>query len=670
MKGSKMMIDNVPRPPRRGVGRLVAALPLIAAVPLAGEAAVESLERLKAMSLDELMSVEVTTVSRVARPLDATAAAVFVIGREDIRRSGAANIPELLRMVPGLHVARLNNNNYAVSARGFSGRFAEKLLVMMDGRTLYTPLFAGVYWDVQETPLADVERIEVIRGPGAAIWGSNAVNGVINIITRSAEETHGGELHLALSSEGRDEGTLRYGGALGERFHYRLFGKGLEDGPGRLSTGEIGHDYWRDRRLGFRVDGRGRGDGRLMVEGAHYRSKVGRDLVMPLSPTPMGDPGRNQGYHLLARWSDEAGRGDGYEFQVYFDASERVNSSLNQSRDILDLDYQRYLPWGDGNTLIWGAGYRINHDEILSPAGSPLSVVPERRRDALASLFAQNEGHFLDDRLSVVVGAKFEENDYSGGEFMPNLRMSWSVADQHTLWGAVTRAVRSPSRMESDMRIRQFPIFVEGNPGLESERLNAFELGYRGRPAERWSLDVAAFVNDYDRLRSSERVVTGPTPTSPPSLIHFVNVNRISARSYGIEASATWDPAPDWRLTAGYGWFQLDAAPEATSDPFRLTELDFTPEHQFSLRSRYDWTPRVELDASLYAFSSIPAAGVSSHARLDLRLGWRIDPTLELSLGVENLLDDRHRELSTSANENLVTTDVERNLYARLRWRF
>ena len=616
------------------------------------------LERLKGMSLDELAAVEVTTASRVARPMEETPAAVFVITRDDIRRSGADNVPELLRMVPGLHVAQINNSTYVVASRGFSQRHVDKLLVMKDGRTLYTPLFAGVYWDVQDTVLQDIERIEVIRGPGAAIWGANAVNGVINIITRSARETEGNLAALRVGSGEDAEVVLRHGGAGPDGFSYRVFAKGFEHGEGVLPNGVDANDGWRDRRAGFRVDGTLAGGDALMLQGELYRDEAGRDLV------GMSDLGRNRGANLMARWSRERSDGSGFNLQAYYDRTERKNSSLCQIRDTYDLDFQHHFPLGERQRLIWGAGYRVTDDENLTPPGSAVTLNPTTRSDELLSLFVQDEVELADERLWLTLGAKYEHNDYTGDEWMPNLRLLWKVSPGQILWGAVTHAVRSPSRMESDMRVSAGPVTVMGNPAMRSETLTAYELGWRGRLSGDLTMDATLFHNDYDDLRSSELVaVVVPN-------IFYRNDNRIVAESNGLELSATWDVSPDWRLALGYSWFDIDAeAAPWTTDPFRLAETDYTPEHQLSLRSSHQWGPALAFNWALNVQGETPAAGLPGFERLDVNVGWRPTPELTLRVGVDNLLDRRHVEFVRATNEELVVGEVERRFFAQLEWR-
>ncbi|HEX7183152.1 MAG TPA: TonB-dependent receptor [Thermoanaerobaculia bacterium] len=638
------------------------------------------------LSLEELMDVQVTSVSKRAEPISAAAAAVFVITQEDLRRSGATSIPEALRMVPGVEVARIDASKWAISARGFNGRFANKLLVLIDGRSVYTPLFSGVFWDVQDTLIEDVDRIEVIRGPGATLWGANAVNGVINIITKSAHETVGGLLAAGGGSEERGFAGLRYGGALGKSSAYRVYGKSFERGSGERLAGGAAADDWSMSRGGFRLDSALSAGSALTVEGGFYDGEAGETLTLQPFPAPaprtVDTEMQISGGHLLGRWQRTLSDASELKAQLYYDRTERTAALIDEDRDTFDLELQHGFAPGSRHRLVWGLGYRRTGDDIRGT--SILSFRPARRTDDLASAFFQDEIALRPDRLWLTLGSKVEHNDYTGFEVQPNLRAVWIPRRHHTLWAAVSRAVRTPSRAEHDLRLESlrigpgqlFPgappavVVSFGDPDYHAEELLAWELGYRMGLAPGLFLDLATFYNDYDQLRATR---TGEPFLEVSPIPHLVVPARISndqeGETYGAELVVDWRASKRWRWNAAYSLLAIqlrDRRPGQDDSPF---DEGGSPRHQLVLHSSVDLAQGFELDVSLRYVDELPSLDVDSYTTFDLRLGWRPRADLEVSLVGQNLLEETHVEF---APEIIPThpTALERGFYGKVAWRF
>ncbi len=638
---------------------------LYTALPYA--ATPQSIDDLKALSIAELLDVHVTSVSRRPQKASNAAAALFVITREDIRRSGLSSVPELLRMVPGVQVARIDASKWAVSARGFNGRYSNKLLVQKDGRTLYSPLYSGVYWDVQDTPLDDIERIEIIRGPGATLWGANAVNGVINIITRPAHATDGGLLTVDVGTQERDA-TLRHGGALGDSGSYRVYAKGFERDQGRFFSGKRAHDDWRNHQFGFRADIDLDDIDTLTLQGDLYDGSAGATIVEGQTERTVDSD--TSGGNLLLRWTRQFDDDTGIELQTYVDYTDRRNWSLDVRRSTYDIDLQHYFSLGARHNLIWGAGLRHTRDHIHPIHGGVLTFDPQRREDTTFSGFIQDEITVVDDVLQLIVGSKIEHNDYTGWELQPNIRGLWNIDQHTTAWAAISRAVRTPSRVESDVIIRTPFAVAMGDDDVDSERLTAVELGLRIRPAANLSFDLATFYNRYDDLFTVEQ--TG-LPGPPPARFSFDNL--MDAESYGIELAANWDLSTDWRMKLAYTGYTIDLdLRDASTDVEAERDNDRTPHHQLTLRSLFDLRHDLEFDTHLYYVDTPSHTDVSSYVRLDARLGWRVSRDLDLSLSGHNLLDSAHPEFvefsGDADNQGLRSTQAERAILLQAKWRF
>ena len=666
-------------------------LALALALPFPTAAQPPPAEDLTELSLEELLQLQVTSVAKRDQPWRESAAAIHVITAEDLRRSGATSIPQALRQVPGLQVAQIDASKWAVSARGFDGQFANKLLVLIDGRSIYTPLFAGVFWELQDTPLEDVERIEVIRGPGAALWGANAVNGVINVVTKDAADTQGGLLALGSGNEERGFATFRYGGKLGEQTHYRIFGKGfdrdgtaasglLPGGPSGGGRGADANDDWDGLRGGFRID-RKAGADRLTVSGEIFDHTLGRAgtgvSFEPPFRRPLSEPVDGAGGHLLARWSHVTQAGSDWALQLYFDRSEYISEIFDDRRDTVDLDWQHRFAIGRRHDFVWGLGFRSSSDR----EGSRFSTFdPESEDHQVLSAFVQDELTTAGERLRFILGTKLEHNDYTGTEVQPNLRLLWTPGPKSALWASVARAVRTPARAETGARLianvlRQptgTVAFVTafGDPEVASEELLACELGYRFQPTSNLFVDLAAFRNDYQNVIALTPGM--PFFEPPPPFPHVVAplqvTNAAEGETHGLEASVVWAGGRGWRLFGGYTFLDM----ELTAPPgvVLVSEPGDVPRHQVLLRSSLDFAHRGEWDVLVQYVDELTRPGIAGYYRVDTRLGWRPWDAVELSLVVENALDERHSEFSSTIAGTTVLTEIERSVHGKVTWRF
>jgi len=583
------------------------------------------------MTLEELANVVVISVSRQAERLSDAAASIFVIRAEDIRRSGARSIPEALRLAPNLQVARTSASGYAISARGFNNALGNKLLVLIDGRTVYTPLFSGVFWDQQDVMLEDVERIEVISGPGATLWGANAVNGVINVITRAASDTQG--VLFSGGAGNRDRvGSIRYGGKLGESGHYRVYGRDLELQNTRRENGTSAPDGWRRRQAGFRADW-GAAHRNFTLQGDAYAGEA--------EARPAGGPVEVSGMNLLARWKERFSSGSDLGVQAYYDRSERVDRTGFQGDvSTIDLEFEHGIPLGD-HRLLWGAGYRNAHDDIEATL-PPLQIafVPPSRTLTWHNVFVQDAWR-LGRSVELTLGIKAESNDYTGWEYLPSARLAWKPGDNQLVWGAVSRAVRAPARLDRDFTLSfvvpplNVPL-IRGGPYFESEVAKVYEIGYRAQPTSVLSYSFTAFRHEYEKLRSG---------MPPPAFIE----NQIEGFSNGVEGWGTLQALPGWRLMAGFSTLRQHLGVNPGSrDPTGPIALGNDPDHQWLLRSSHTLAGGHEIDVMMRRVGSLPlqAPGVSvpAYTALDARWGWRINRSVEVSLTLQNLLDPEHGE--------------------------
>lgn len=638
------------------------------------------------LSLEELLNVEVTSVTKQAQPLSQTTAAIFVLTQEDIRRSGATSIPEALRMVPGLQVARLDSNKWAISSRGFNGRSANKLLVLIDGRSVYTPLFSGVYWDIQDTLMEDIDRIEVIRGPGATLWGANAVNGVINVITKKAKDTQGGLVVGGAGTEERGFTGIRYGSKLSDSTHLRAYGKFFARDNQATATGDPATDSWRQARGGMRIDHIAANGDLLTLQGDFYQGEYRERNSLPILTTPFfqiaDQKGQVTGGNLLGRWTHTVSLTSNFSLQLYYDRSERATAQLAEKRDIADIDFQHHLGVGSNHNLVWGLGYRFTNDQLIN---SPyLQFSPASRVLNLWSGFVQDEITVIPKTVALTVGTKIEHNDLTGLVVQPNGRLRWTPTDQQTVWASVSRAVRTPSRAEDDVRTSQtavppsaatgglpaLPVFA-GNRGFANEKMLAYELGYRNRLTTTLSADIAAFYNNYKDLRTAEpgTATVEPTPTPLHLLIPINASNKLRAETYGVEAALEWHPLDWWRIQPSYTYLHMHLYTDRTADTSAGNAKGESPAHQVSLRSLMSLPHNIELDLWGRYVDRLTVAQVPSYLTLDLRLGWRPTKQLEFSLVGQNLLDSHRPEFKEPILSS-VPTEIQRSVYGKVTWRF
>lgn len=637
----------------------------------------QSGESLKRLSLEALGDIEVTTTSKEPETLKRTPAAVYVLTSEDIRRSAATSVAELLRLVPGLQVSRMDGNHWAVGVRGFANQFSQSLLVMIDGRSVYTPLFAGVQWSVQDTLLEDIERIEIIRGPGATIWGANAVNGVINIITKKAKDTQGATASVGGGTIDHAIAGVRYGGRRGYGLDYRVFAKGFQRGP---QTHSDGHDFdsWRAARAGFRTDWSGSGND-ITLQGDVYKGRDGQAVAFgsftPPAQLVSYDPVDVSGGNLLAHWRREFAGGDDAQVHAYYDRTSQSGPQIGETRNTFDVDFIHQLARVPRQTIIWGLGARVSPTDITQMVPT-LDVVPHQQSNSIYSLFAQDEVAVAPNRLWVTAGAKFERNNFTGLEVQPSLRVLWMPGGSHSVWGGVARAVRTPSLLEEGLQLTGFlqaapPAFlrVRGNPAFKSEVLVGYEAGYRGVITSQLYVDVALYHNEHDNLQSlgAPTAMVETTPGPPHLLLVFPYDNGVMGKSDGFEVSPDWQPARQWQIKGSYSYLQVDLKlkPGAT-DTSAVTRYEgSSPRHQAFIRSMFTLPHGVELDQTVRYASRLPAQNVSAYTAFDLRAGWQFAPRLTISISGENLTDADHVEFAHTPPPAVA---LGRAVYASLTW--
>ena len=596
------------------------------------------------LSLEQLSNIEVTSVSRRAERLQDAAASIFVITADDIRRSGVSSLPEALRLAPNLQVARVSANSYAISARGFNNAIGNKLLVLIDGRTVYTPLFSGVFWDSQDVMLEDVERIEVISGPGATLWGANAVNGVINVITRPAGETQGTLLAAGGGNQTKG-GAARYGGEMSSGGHYRVYGQYFDRANTEHANGTSVFDDWNSGRIGFRADWGGTARG-FTMQGDAYRGEL--DQALPGTQ-------RISGVNLLARWNRQLAENSSVRVQAYYDRTERTQpGAFAEHLDIFDLEFQHALRPAASHNLLWGGGYRYAFDRVDNSAA--LAFLPADRNLRWANVFVQDEIALAPD-LDLTLGVKAESNVYTGVEWLPNARLAWKAAANHLLWGSVSRAARAPSRLDRDLFSPAKPPFLlAGGPNFQSEVSKVFELGYRSQPMSAVSYSITAFHHIYDRLRSLE-----PAPGGG-----LVIDNKIDGTGNGVEAWGSYQATQAWRLSAGLLELRQRLALRSDSLSTQGVAAEGNdPKHQWMLRSSLNLGRAYELDMTVRHVSALPSPLVPAYTAFDARLGWRVSRDLELSLTGQNLFGPAHIEFGNPATASL----VERSVFLKALWR-
>lgn len=663
-------------------------------IPVLADTQAESAKPKDVTQLDmaDLLNVKVTSVSKKAQALSDAPSAIFVISNEDIRRSGVTSLPEALRMAPGIDVARVNSNKWAITARGFNGSSANKLLVLIDGRSVYTPAFSGVYWDAQDVMLEDVDRIEVIRGPGASLWGANAVNGVINIITKHAEQTQGGLLTAGGGTFETGFGALRYGKKLGEDTYGKVYMKGFRRDGFKQSNGNANpSDDWSKQQGGFRIDSRTSDRDELTVQGDLYHTDLNQMLIVP-SFTSTGfrgnvlDQAYNEGWNITSRIRHKFSTTEEYSLQFYYDHTRRNEYFAQQSLDTLDIDFQHNFNLTDSQSIIWGVGYRANLDQFSNTLLTRL--MPPKRNTQLFTAFVQDEFTLIDDELWLTIGSKFEHNDYTGFEGQPTARLMWAPSPRQRLWASFSRAVRTPSRAEHDVDLLRaiFPgppqfgalpieLSIEGNNRFQSEVELSYELGYRFSFSQKASLDLSAFYNEYDKLRDTfngPRTIVFPGQDDIDTFhIHqpLIFNNRGRAKTYGFSASAVWQMTDWWRWDLNYSFLKTHFGGTLVTEG-----QSRSPENKISLRAliapvdsvNFDLWFRYNDKSSAIAPLSIaplPTQTIKAYVTLDARLAWRVLPNLELSVVGQNLLADKHLEYIDETFA--VPSEIPRSVYGK-----
>lgn len=617
------------------------SLLLLAAVPDHARAS-DHPEMLGDLSLEALADVVITSVSKKEERKNQVAAAVFVLSGDEIRAHGAQTLAEALRLVPGISVARNSANSWSVSARGFNSSLADKMEVVLDGRSLYTPLFSGVWWDAQSTFMDDIERIEVIRGPGASVWGANAVHGVINIVTRAASETQGNVVNLGLGSEVKRQANVRHGGKIGERGHYRVYAQSSDYDSSESLAGKDNQDAWDFNQLGFRSDwGLASGAG-LTVQGDAYEGELQQGNQM----------GEISGFNLLGRWDKTLNQHSTLSVQSYLDHTERVfPGQFSEDRDQIDLEIVHNFQFGERHNIVWGGGYRRSDDDIK---GGAISFDPQSKTLETLSLFVQDQIS-LTETTTLTVGTKIEENDFTGTEVQPTLRLAWSPDPLHTLWGGLSRAIRTPNRVDNDISALGFA----GSEDFESEVALTAETGYRFPFGQNANVDLVAFYTDYDKLRAVD--ASGPPPLMADNLGE--------GESWGVEVSSLWIPNSKTRLLFSYRYLDIDLEFPPTS---LNGQLNADPTHEAFVRGSYALRDNLNLTAMLRYVDNLSAdpsglittnQPVPSYTELNLGLQYNLSPRLEWSIHGQNLLDDSHQEFTGGAA-------IERSVFTQLKWRF
>jgi iron complex outermembrane receptor protein len=620
-------------------------VPALFAVLSAGAAA-QSARDLADLSIEELSNIEVTSVSRRPESLAQSAASIYVITAEDIRRSGATSLPEALRLAPNLEVGRFSSSGYTISARGFNSiNAANKMLVLIDGRSVFTPFFNSAFWDQQDVMLADVDRIEVISGPGGTLWGANAVNGVINVITKSSAGTQGG-LVDAVAGGFEQRGAVRYGGRIGEHGTFRAYAQAFGEDHTFLADGSDAQDGWRGSQAGFRSDFDTTA-GAFTLQGDAYENRVD-------SPG-----GRRSGGNVLGRWSRRLSSQSSLEVQAFYDEQNRSDvggpdTPGISTEEVRTFDVQVEQTWVSGqHEAVWGFGHRAWRDRFVNTI-NPFVLDPESQSVSLTNVYAQDTYAVTGD-LKLTAGVKFEYSSFSGWAVMPSFRAGWQAAPRQFFWAAVSRAVRPPSRLERDLT---FPGLFDTSPEFESEKLVAYEAGWRSQLAARASASVSLFYNDYTDLR---------TTALGAGFFPGTFRNGLEGHTYGLEAWGSFAPYPWWRLDPGVTLLHKDfhLKPGEIDAAGPQTVLGHDPANQWFLRSYMDLPRNLQLYVALRRIAALGDIGVPGYFAADVRLAWQVTPNLELSVRGDNVTDARHAEASVPPIQ-----EIPRTAYFGVRWTF
>jgi iron complex outermembrane receptor protein len=631
------------------------------------------------------MNLEVTSGAKKEEPVQRTAAAIFVITSEDIRRSGASTLPDVLRIVPGLEVSQTSGNAWVVSARGFGGPSSDKILVLIDGRTVYSPILAGVLWDAQDLLLADVDRIEVIRGPGAALWGTNAVNGVINIITKAASKTQGGLITAAGGNVEGGYGAAQYGGKISDVGFFRVFAKGFSKVSVPGAPGEYSQGGWNLQHGGFRSDWTLNSRDSLTIQGDLFRSdgEGTTNYTTSLAPLVFGPvPGflASSGGNLLARWHRTVSPHSEISLLAYYDQEGKDTNFINTTVKTFDIEFQHRFSAGRRNEIVWGAGYRGN---VIRTEGSVgVSFLPPLSRDNIFDVFVQDQIELLQDRLRLTLGARVEPESDGELNFQPDARLLWTPSSRQAVWLAASRALRADSLTDTGIINRTAPISgpggilivpeAIGNPESVAETEVALQAGYRAQLATNLSIDGTGFFSRYTRLRGQDAgtPIFEPGPGTPFLLLPETFNNKISGQSHGLELSGTWKPIRMWKLSGSYTWISGTFRDDSTGAPPNTTaRVLSSPHHQFSIRSSINLPHRLEFDSAIFRVGPLDATDVRGYYRLDVRFGWFVGEHAEFSVVGQNLLSAGHPETATTPGW-FAAISIRRSYYAKVTWHF
>ena len=635
-------------------------------------------------SLEDLMNIQVTSASKTEQKISNVAAAIFVITQEDIRRSGATNIPDLLRMVPGVQVAQVNANKWAISARGLNDLYSNELLVLVDGRTVYTPTFGGVFWDVLDLPLDDIQQIEVIRGPGSSVWGSNAVNGVINIITKKAKDTRGGLLVARGGNTNGEAGVIQYGGALGQETDFRVYAKYFNREELQTSTGANAADGWHLLRGGFRTDSSLSSNDTLTVEGDIYSGRESN--ISPFFPTitssrqSVDNFANLSGGFIQTTWNHRYSAHTDSILEFSYDQYGRTDI-LDEKRHTFDVNFQHHFAAGRRHDFVWGGGYHVSKSESVGSVF--VALIPNHQTFQRFNGFVQDEIAVMPELLHVTIGTKLEHSQFTGFAFMPSLRVAVTPSASHTVWAAVSRAIRTPSVVEAASRINSGPIAtsgglpivlsVFGTSNTDNENSLSYEAGYRASLAKNLTVDVTAYYGSYTNQETSEpgAIVFESAPAPAHLLLPLTIANLSDGEAHGIEAYANWKPIDRWTISAGYSFERIHIHTEPSSlDATSAGAAEgSTPVNSGQIRSHFGVSRNLNWDTSAYFVGRLIEPAISSFVRLDTGLTWQVKERFSISVFGQNLLQPNHAEF-TDTNNTVGNSLVKRGGYAKLRWTF
>ena len=614
-------------------------------VSLTAQDGLPSLHELKQLSVEELMDIEIISVSKQPEQFIGSASAIQVITHDDIKRSGATSLPDALRLASNLHVAQVNSYAWIISARGFNAFFSNKLLVLIDGRTVYTPLFGGVYWDVQHLSLEDIDRIEVVSGPGASLWGANAVNGIINIITKKADETQGLYASATAGTFLKNKVTARYGGKVGQNLYYRVYGQRFDHGATFQADDDKNPDQWGATHGGFRMDWYPDENNTVAVIGNLYG---GSEETLPAESV-------FDGQNLTGRWVRRFSEKSNLAVQAYFDRTWRVDapSGIQDELHTYDINFQHSFKPGSRHDVLWGAEYRFMQDDTENQPDA--GFIPDDRNMQLFSGFIQDNIELKENDLYLTLGVKLERNDFSGFEVQPSGRVSWTPDRSYTFWAAVSRAVRAPSRVDVDYYVpaRIVPppaASIAGGPDFHSERVIAYELGFKLYPSGNFYISLATFFNQYSDLYSLEPL---------PGTLTYVVQNGSEGSSNGVELSGAYQPVEWWRLRGGYTYFykNLQSKPGHVFDPSLLGN---DPGHQALLQSNINLPGNFQLDLMGRYVSQLSFTETPAYFKLDAQITW-LWKSLEFSIAGRNLTKKWHDEYGSAL--------IPRSFYGKIAWR-